>query len=223
MIAPQAWFLDINTKQPASLCRSAPRGAGAHSGDRLQTGLGPERRVTAPGKGRFSRPGWPGSHSMAGFPNTACPRNSRHARARENGCFRGRVYLLSPPLCESGNWAPAGQVSQGWKPVTWRRGPPGCPAQEAPGGVASSDVSGKPCSWQRKRSEHECRTHTGFFRVSQVYKSCFPAGAHPALCSLTPPPPQHTHLCTSWPRAGVLASPPRCSSRVISQPCIHDP
>ena len=128
---PAVWTL--HTKQPASPCRSAPRGAGAHSGNRLQTGLGPERRVTAPRKGRFSRPGWSGSHSMAGFPNTACPPNSRHTQACENGCSRERVYLLSLPLCELANWAPAGQVSKGWKPVTWRRGPPGCPAQEAPG------------------------------------------------------------------------------------------
>lgn len=38
-----------------------------------------------------------------------------------------------------------------------------------------------------------------------------------------PTSPQHTHLCTSRPRAGVLASPPWCSSRVISRPRVHNP
>ena len=31
--------------------------------------------------------------------------------------------------------------------------------------------------------------------MSRAWKSNFLAGAHPALCSLTPPPP-HTHTCT---------------------------
>lgn len=57
--APAIWTQ--HTEPPASPCRSAPQGAGAHSGYHLHGGLGPECRLTAPRKGRLSRPGQSGS------------------------------------------------------------------------------------------------------------------------------------------------------------------
>lgn len=62
-----------------------------------------------------------------------------------------------------------------------------------------------------------------FFFLSHNWKSCFLAGAHPALCSLTPPAP-HTpvHTCTHHSlRTGILTLPPQCSSRAISQPRVR--
>lgn len=57
--APAVWTQ--HTEQPASLCRSAPQGAGAYSGCRLQRGLAQSAGSRLPGKGRLSRPGRSGS------------------------------------------------------------------------------------------------------------------------------------------------------------------
>lgn len=181
--APAVWTQ--HTGQPASLCRSAPQGAGAHSGCRLQRGLaqsaGSRERADSPGRGglesaRLASPTPPAcpaadtdEHVRTGAPGSVCIYPHSHFVNQETGFRQGKSAKAG-----SRRRARASRLP--------------CPG--GPAGVASSDVSPTNPAPGNANGVNTCSGH-----IQEPSVCLVPAGAHPALCSLTTPP-QHTHTCT---------------------------
>lgn len=182
-------------------------------------GPGPERRLTAPGKGQALQAGavWE-SARLASPTLPACPAadTDEHVRTGAPGsvCIYPHSHFVNQETgLRQGKSAKAGSLRRA------RASRLPCPG--GPAGVASSDVSATNPAPGNANGVNTCWGH-----IQEPSVCLVPAGAHPALCSLTTPP-QHTHtcahLCTPRLQSRLLASSPRCSSRVTSQPHVHDP